>query len=241
MDADGFVTVTGRVKDIILRGGASIAPLEIDAAMMTHPGVREAAAIGVPDRIWGEEIVCYVVPDKAAAQGTTKQTTKRRRRARPSCWRSRPTVLPDFKRPRQVVFVDSLPRNDRGKVRRDDLKALWARTQWRSGFGERASVNFPIGIASPTVHSRALVAANPRLRFGEAGSGNPGLRFLAHHFPALGPRFRGDERVGGRYDIVGTVRLRLPDFPGKPTLRRPGALIFRAARVPVSRFPSPLK
>ncbi len=67
MDADGFVTVTGRVKDVILRGGASIAPLEIDAAMMTHPGVSEAAAIGVPDPIWGEEIVCYVV----AAEGAT--------------------------------------------------------------------------------------------------------------------------------------------------------------------------
>ena len=123
MDEDGFVTVTGRVKDIILRGGASIAPLEIDAAMMTHPGVREAAAIGVPDRIWGEEIVCYVVPDKAANAAASVASASERELLAFAA-----TVLPDFKRPRQVVFVDSLPRNDRGKVRRDDLKAMWARS-----------------------------------------------------------------------------------------------------------------
>jgi acyl-coenzyme A synthetase/AMP-(fatty) acid ligase len=126
MDQDGFVTVTGRVKDIILRGGASIAPLEIDAAMMTHPAVREAAAIGVPDRIWGEEIVCYVVPDKATpgANVTTSEAVP----SADELLAFAAKVLPDFKRPRKVVFVESLPRNDRGKVRRDDLKALWAQT-----------------------------------------------------------------------------------------------------------------
>jgi acyl-coenzyme A synthetase/AMP-(fatty) acid ligase len=123
MDEDGFVTVTGRVKDIILRGGASIAPLEIDAAMMTHPAVREAAAIGVPDRIWGEEIVCYVVPDKPANAACKAAPPNEAELLAFAA-----EVLPDFKRPRQVVFVDSLPRNDRGKVRRDDLKTLWART-----------------------------------------------------------------------------------------------------------------
>jgi acyl-coenzyme A synthetase/AMP-(fatty) acid ligase len=156
MDEDGFVTVTGRVKDIILRGGATIAPLEIDAAMMTHPAVREAAAIGVPDRIWGEEIVCYVVPDKAAQQATQATNTqvgpsregpRGEGPSREGPSREGPsgegpseeellafaaTVLPEFKRPRQIVFVDSLPRNERGKVRRDDLKALWARTHGRT-------------------------------------------------------------------------------------------------------------
>jgi acyl-coenzyme A synthetase/AMP-(fatty) acid ligase len=117
MDADGFVTVTGRVKDVILRGGVSIAPLEIHAAMMKHPAVREAAAIGVPDRIWGEEVACYVVPVEGAAPSAADLLA------------FATTVLPDFKRPRRVVFVESLPRNERGKVRRDDLKALWARTR----------------------------------------------------------------------------------------------------------------
>ncbi|MEX2453855.1 MAG: class I adenylate-forming enzyme family protein [Rhodospirillaceae bacterium] len=114
MDGDGFVTVTGRVKDVILRGGVSIAPLEIDAAVMRHPGVHEAAAIGVPDSIWGEEIACYVVARQGHAP-TSQEISDHAAR-----------LLPDFKRPRHVVFVDSLPRNARGKVRRDDLKALWS-------------------------------------------------------------------------------------------------------------------
>ena len=114
LDKDGFVTVTGRVKDVILRGGASIAPLEIDAAVMRHPAVHEAAAIGVPDRIWGEEIVCYVVP-AAGAQLSESDVLAHAA-----------SLLPDFKRPRRIAFVDALPKNDRGKVRREDLKRMWA-------------------------------------------------------------------------------------------------------------------
>ena len=58
-DADGFVTVTGRVKDLIIRGGVNIAPLEIDAVLMRLPGIEEAAAVGVPDPIYGEEIAAF--------------------------------------------------------------------------------------------------------------------------------------------------------------------------------------
>ena len=72
MDADGFVTITGRTKDLIIRGGVNIAPGEIDNVVMRHPGVVEAAAVGVPDEIYGEEIVCYVV---AAADHQSPPTT----------------------------------------------------------------------------------------------------------------------------------------------------------------------
>jgi acyl-CoA synthetase (AMP-forming)/AMP-acid ligase II len=61
-DAEGFVRVSGRSKDLIIRGGVNIAPLEIDEVLLRHPGVAEAAAVGVPDKIYGEEVVCYVVP-----------------------------------------------------------------------------------------------------------------------------------------------------------------------------------
>jgi acyl-coenzyme A synthetase/AMP-(fatty) acid ligase len=113
MDEDGFVTVTGRVKDVILRGGASIAPLELDAAIMSHPAVHEAAVIGVPDQIWGEEIACYVVPADAA--DISEQLILDHAEA----------CLPDFKRPRHVRIVDRLPKNERGKVRREHLKKIW--------------------------------------------------------------------------------------------------------------------
>ena len=113
MDADGFITVTGRVKDVILRGGVSIAPLEIDSAIMKLPSIREAAAIGVPDEIWGEEIACYVVP----SDGNLPSVQEVLHHAA--------ETLPHFKRPKFIRFVDTLPKNERGKVRRDDLKAWW--------------------------------------------------------------------------------------------------------------------
>ena len=116
MDKDGFVTVTGRVKDVILRGGASIAPLEIDAAVMSHAQVHEAAAIGVPDRIWGEEIVCYIVPAEGADPSEAEILAHAAR------------LLPEFKRPRRIVRIEALPKNERGKVRREELRAHWARS-----------------------------------------------------------------------------------------------------------------
>ena len=70
MDEDGFVRVTGRTKDLIIRGGVNIAPLEIDEVLLRHPGILDAAAVGVPDKIYGEEVVCYVVAkDKALDRG----------------------------------------------------------------------------------------------------------------------------------------------------------------------------
>ncbi|MEE8333599.1 MAG: class I adenylate-forming enzyme family protein [Alphaproteobacteria bacterium] len=115
MDDDGFVRVTGRTKDLIIRGGVNIAPLEIDNALLTHPGVAEAAAIGVPDEIYGEEVVCYVVPRPDTSlneQELLDHCTAR---------------LPAFKSPKHAYILEDLPKSDRGKVLRDELKTLWAR------------------------------------------------------------------------------------------------------------------
>ena len=113
MDDDGFVTVTGRTKDLIIRGGVNVAPLEIDNVLLEHPKVREAAAVGVPDPIYGEEIVAYV----SVAPGETLPE----RELQAWCGRS----LPEFKVPKRFLFIDELPRSDRGKVLRDDLKRLY--------------------------------------------------------------------------------------------------------------------
>ena len=113
MDADGFVQVTGRTKDIIIRGGVNIAPVEIENFVMTHPDVLEAAAVGVPDEIYGEEVVCFVV----AKDGETLNEAT----LSAHCGAG----LPAFKVPRGFRLVDDLPRSDRGKVRRDTLKDLW--------------------------------------------------------------------------------------------------------------------
>ena len=115
MDDDGFVTVTGRTKDLIIRGGVNIAPLEIDNVLLSDPRVLEAAAIGVPDAIYGEEIACYVVvkPGEALSAEDIRRHCA--------------GVLAEFKVPKEVHFINGLPKSDRGKIRRDDLKDLWAR------------------------------------------------------------------------------------------------------------------
>ncbi len=117
MDDDGFVRVTGRTKDLIIRGGVNIAPLEIDNVLLRHPKVREAAAVGVPDNIYGEEVVAYV----AVKGGESLDENE----VKDWCGDS----LPDFKAPKRVFFMDELPKSDRGKIRRDDLKEVWAKSQ----------------------------------------------------------------------------------------------------------------
>jgi acyl-CoA synthetase (AMP-forming)/AMP-acid ligase II len=123
MDEDGFIRVSGRTKDLIIRGGLNIAPLEIDEVLLRHPDVLDAAAVGVPDPIYGEEIVCYVVP-KPGHDLTEAAVTEH-------CQAS----LPAPKVPKQVFIVTELPKSDRGKVLRDKLKDDWNE---RTGKGRAA-------------------------------------------------------------------------------------------------------
>jgi acyl-coenzyme A synthetase/AMP-(fatty) acid ligase len=117
-DEEGFVRVSGRTKDLIIRGGMNIAPLEIDAVLLKHPDVLDAAAVGVPDKIYGEEVICYVVARPGAAL-TEASVTEHCRKA-----------LAAPKVPKQVFIVGELPKSDRGKVLREKLKDDWsARTK----------------------------------------------------------------------------------------------------------------
>ena len=113
MDADGFIRVSGRTKDLIIRGGVNIAPLEIDEVLLEHPGVLDAAAVGVPDSIYGEEVVCYVVARPGGVLTEADVTAHCR------------TRLASAKVPKHVLIVSELPKSDRGKVLRDKLKDDW--------------------------------------------------------------------------------------------------------------------
>ena len=114
-DEDGFVRVTGRTKDLIIRGGVNIAPAEIDAVLLRHPGILEAAALGVPDPIYGEEVICYVVekPGFSLTEASVRTHCE--------------TCLPPAKMPKRIFIVPALPKNDRGKVLRDRLREDFAR------------------------------------------------------------------------------------------------------------------
>ena len=117
LDDEGYLHLTGRVKDLIIRGGANIQPLEIDNVLLKHPGVSQAATVGAPDRIYGEEVVSYVV----AKDGVSVDTQ--------SIISHCSAHLPEAKMPKQVIFVEDIAKNDRGKVDRNAMKALWVKSQ----------------------------------------------------------------------------------------------------------------
>ncbi|MEN3351955.1 MAG: long-chain acyl-CoA synthetase [Betaproteobacteria bacterium] len=106
MDEDGFVFVTGRIKELIIKGGENIAPREIDEALLKHPAVLEAAAVGIPDPLYGQEIMACVVL-KAGTHCTTNELNE-------FCERE----LGKYKAPKVLKIVDALPKGPSGKVQR---------------------------------------------------------------------------------------------------------------------------
>lgn len=113
MDEDGCVSVTGRAKDLIIRGGVNISPAEVDNILLQIPTVAEAATIGVPDNIYGEEVVCYVAPKDSATLTTDIVLAH--------C----STRLPKFRMPKQIIVRNELPKTERGKMNRLLLKEQW--------------------------------------------------------------------------------------------------------------------
>ncbi len=112
LDTDGFLTLSGREKELIIRGGAKISPLEIDSFLMQHADVIEAATVGVPDKFYGEEVVSYVVTRPGA---NTDAAALLRYCA----------ALPPFKAPKRILLSASLPKTERGKLDRKALTERW--------------------------------------------------------------------------------------------------------------------
>jgi long-chain acyl-CoA synthetase len=114
LDAEGYLTLAGRSKDMIIRGGENIYPKEIEDVLTGDPSVLEAAVIGVPDDIWGEVVVAYVQPrpgltiDPAALKAL--------------CARS----LSRYKRPASFFVVDAIAKNAVGKIDKVSLRASHA-------------------------------------------------------------------------------------------------------------------
>jgi acyl-CoA synthetase (AMP-forming)/AMP-acid ligase II len=117
LDAEGYLFLSGRRGDRIVRGGENIYPIEVEDVLVTHPGVKEVAVVGVPDRRWGEIVVAYVVPSDGMAPPTVEELRAFAR-----------TGLAGFKVPVQWEFTDSLPRNHAGKVLRRVLAGERDRT-----------------------------------------------------------------------------------------------------------------
>jgi acyl-CoA synthetase (AMP-forming)/AMP-acid ligase II/acyl carrier protein len=109
LDEDGYLRLTGRSKEMINRGGETIAPREIDDLLLDHPGVRQALAFAVPDRRLGEQVAAVVVPESGA---DLDELSLRR-------WMEE--RLSTAKVPRRILFMDSIPRGPTGKLQRIGL------------------------------------------------------------------------------------------------------------------------
>jgi acyl-CoA synthetase (AMP-forming)/AMP-acid ligase II len=115
IDADGYVYVTDRIKDMIISGGENIYPAEIERVLAEHPAIADVAVIGVPDERWGEVPKAVVVLKPGAALDPHDLTAWARER------------LAAYKVPKTADVVTELPRNPTGKVLKRELrKPYWA-------------------------------------------------------------------------------------------------------------------
>jgi long-chain acyl-CoA synthetase len=114
LDAQGFLTLRDRSKDVIISGGSNIYPREVEEALLRHPGVAEVSVIGRPDSDWGEVVVAFVVAGEGAQlEPRLLDEVCREHIAR-------------FKRPKEYHLVDALPKNHYGKVLKTELRARLA-------------------------------------------------------------------------------------------------------------------
>ncbi len=112
VDAEGFVTLVGRSRELYISGGENVYPAEVEAALEAHPAVREVAVVGVPDERWGEVGCAYVVPSDPASFDPEALLAFARER------------LAAYKLPRSVRVVAALPRTETGKVQKHLLREL---------------------------------------------------------------------------------------------------------------------
>lgn len=110
LDAEGYVYIHDRVKDMIISGGENVYPAEVESAIYGHPQVADVAVIGVPDEKWGEAVKAIVVPRPGVTPDAASIVAWARER------------LAGFKVPRSIEFVESLPRNPSGKLLRRKLR-----------------------------------------------------------------------------------------------------------------------
>jgi acyl-CoA synthetase (AMP-forming)/AMP-acid ligase II len=111
LDADGFLHLTDRAKDVIITGGSNVYPRAVEEVLLTHPGVREVAVVGRPDPDWGESVCAFVVAEAGAEVDATALVAHCKGQ------------LASFKKPKDVVFIDALPKSAAGKILKRELRA----------------------------------------------------------------------------------------------------------------------
>ncbi len=110
MDEEGYFFLSGRAKDIIIRGGENISPAEVEDVLSACPKIEDVAVVGIPDEEWGQQPLAIVVL-KSGESAATEEIIEYCR-----------TRIASYKRPRGVVFIKELPRNSMGKVLKRELR-----------------------------------------------------------------------------------------------------------------------
>jgi malonyl-CoA/methylmalonyl-CoA synthetase len=113
-DTEGYLSIVGRSRDVVITGGLNVYPAEVEGAIDALPGVAASAVIGVPHPDFGEAVVAVVVPATGAALGEEALRDALRER------------LAGFKIPKRVILASDLPRNAMGKVQKNVLRQLHA-------------------------------------------------------------------------------------------------------------------
>jgi long-chain acyl-CoA synthetase len=113
-DEEGFFYIVDRMKDMIITGGENVYSREVEEVLYLHPSVSEAAVVGLPDPVWGENVTAVVVlrPDTTATEAEIIATARDR--------------LAGFKKPKRVIFVDELPKTVSGKIIKRELRDRYA-------------------------------------------------------------------------------------------------------------------
>jgi long-chain acyl-CoA synthetase len=114
INADGYLYIVDRKKDMINRGGEKVYSLEVENVLYSHPAIKEAAVIGIPDSIYGEVVEAFIVLNEGdiLSEVEVKEWVKQR--------------LAKFKVPQKVVFLDEMPRVDNGKISKNLIKSMYA-------------------------------------------------------------------------------------------------------------------
>jgi long-chain acyl-CoA synthetase len=115
LDEEGYLFLTERKKDMIIRGGENIYPRDIEEVLFEHPGIQEASVIGREDPVYGED-VCAIVVREADAELTEEEVME-----------YAASRLAKFQKPKWVIFVDALPKNPLGKILKKELRAKYGK------------------------------------------------------------------------------------------------------------------
>jgi oxalate---CoA ligase len=217
IDADGYLTLHGRIKEIINRGGEKVAPVEVDERLLAHPSVAEAVTFAIPDARLGEEVAAAVVlrPGQATTPGELQEFVA--------------ATLAPFKVPRKILIVDTIPKGATGKLQRIGLAD-------RLGVSLRASDG-----GDPTRHARTDYE-NQIVRIWADVLGLPSVGVDDDFFALGGDSILGAEAIARVRELLGRPEIPLVAIVRSPTvaamLRELDAafgVVARSGAVPMTR------